>query len=510
MSIVREVYMRKKHQRDKQSDSIFPIKIDQLQKLLNDKFKNDPDLIFSIYENHGKKLAVFSIPYMTDTNVFADFLLEPLLSTPVEWTNQSILKELPLSDGKTTESLEDILEKLLVGEVFIYIEQEKEIVSYLILNKEKRQLTKAETESVVLGPKVGFTESLVTNLNVIRWNIRSTDLVLEKFIVGNKFPREVRLVYMKSIANQSDVNTMRQRLQDLDVDTVDDSTVLMQYIEDSQSSVFPQFYSTELPDRFSYTVSNGKLGVLVEGSPTGIIAPSTLFSFFESTEDMYMRWNVGSFLRILRFFAMVISIILTPAYVAAVTYHYELIPTPLLITLGQSRAAVPFPPLLEALILELLIELLREAGARLPTKVGQTMGIVGGVVIGQAAVVAGLTSSILIIVVTLSALASFTVPNYLMGATIRVIRFPMMFLAGLFGIIGMMFGMCFLVIHLLKITSLGRPYLSPIYPLNWQDFNKVLFRLPLKFQFKYARLLMPKEKFKYSKQEANKKRDIDE
>lgn len=502
--------MRKQRQHDKQSDSIFPIEVDELQKLIESKFKNDPDLIFTVYKHQGKKIAVFSIPYMTDTDAFADFLLEPLLAKPVEWTSQSILKELPLSTGTTTGSLDKILKGLIIGSVFIYIEQEKEIVSYLLLKKEKRQLAKPETESVVLGPKIAFTESLITNLNVVRWNVRSTDLVLEKIMVGKKFPREVRLIYLKTVANETDVTTMRQRLQDLDVDRIDDSHVLMQYIEDSQTTVFPQFYSTELPDRFSYIVTSGKVGLLVEGSPSGIIAPSTLFSFFESTEDMYMRWNVGSFLRILRLFAMLISIILTPAYVATVTFHYELIPTPLLITLGQSRAAVPFPPLLEALILEILIELLREAGARLPTKVGQTMGIVGGVVIGQAAVTAGLTSSILIIVVTLSALASFTAPSYLMGSTIRVIRFPMMLLAGLFGIIGMMFGMCFLIIHLLRITSLGRPYLAPIYPLNLQDFNKVLFRLPFNFQSKRARFLQPKKLVKYSKNEAKKKRDIDE
>src|SRR5699024_3693661 len=162
-------------------------------------------------------------------------------------------------------------------------------------------------------------------------------------------------------------------------------------------------------------IKEGKIGALVENSPMGFIGPSTFFSFFESMEDQYMRWAPGSALRLLRMLAMVVSLMLTPLYVAVVTFQYELIPTQLLVSLGNSRATVPFSPILEAILIELMIELLREAGARLPTKVGQTMGIVGGIVIGDAAVQAGLTSNILIIVVAVSALASFTVPNYLMG-----------------------------------------------------------------------------------------------
>lgn len=345
---------------------------------------------------------------------------------------------------------------------------------------------------------------------MIRWNIRSENLVMEKYTVGKQEPREVRLVYIKSVANTSDINTMRQRLTELDIDNVDDSSVLMQYLEDSSRSIFPQFLSTELPDRFCYSISRGRIGVLVENSPTSIIAPSTFFSFFESTEDLYMRWNVGSFLRILRYLSFLLSTLLTPIYVSVVTFHYEIIPTSLLVNLGQSRAAVPFPPILEVLILELLIELLRESGARLPTKVGQTIGIVGGVVIGTAAVEAGITSNVLLIVVALSALASFTAPNYLMGTTARLIRFPMIFLAGTLGIVGIVYGMSFLVVHLLKLTSLGRPYLAPIYPFRWEDLNKVIFRLPNDFQNKRFISYRPKKAIRYSKKDARKRRDIDE
>ena len=349
-----------------------------------------------------------------------------MLKRKRQWSNQLILNDIPLSKGTTSIALEDILEKLIIGNVFIYIEEENEIISYPLLKMEQRSLGKAETESLVLGPQMAFTESLSANMNVVRGIIRTSDLVLEKIIIGKRIPYEVRVVYLKSLANETDIETMRQRVNDLDVDELEDVTIVKQYIEDSSTNIFPQFYATELPDRFCYSVSKGKIGLLGDNSPIGIIAPSTFFSFFESPEDLYMRWGAGSFLRSLRFLAIFIAIIITPTYVAIVTYQFELLPTKLLVTIGKSRSQVPFPPIIEALLIEFFIELLREAGARLPTKVAQTMGIVGGLVIGEAAVQAGITSNILIIVVAASALASFTAPSYLMGTSLRVIRFPLM------------------------------------------------------------------------------------
>lgn len=499
--------MRRSGSNDK---NIFPMKIEELEKLLQNRFENNPDLSFTVYDHENKKIAVFFISYIVETQWVHESLVKTLLEGNEPWTNKAILNNIPLAAAEKKTKLQELLDGLLIGKVFVYIEGEDSALSYLLLKKEKRSLGQAETESLVLGPKVGFTESLITNLNMIRWNIRSENLVMEKYTVGKQEPREVRLVYIKSVANTSDINTMRQRLTELDIDNVDDSSVLMQYLEDSSRSIFPQFLSTELPDRFCYSISRGRIGVLVENSPTSIIAPSTFFSFFESTEDLYMRWNVGSFLRILRYLSFLLSTLLTPIYVSVVTFHYEIIPTSLLVNLGQSRAAVPFPPILEVLILELLIELLRESGARLPTKVGQTIGIVGGVVIGTAAVEAGITSNVLLIVVALSALASFTAPNYLMGTTARLIRFPMIFLAGTLGIVGIVYGMSFLVVHLLKLTSLGRPYLAPIYPFRWEDLNKVIFRLPNDFQNKRFISYRPKKAIRYNKKDARKRRDIDE
>ncbi len=326
-------------------------------------------------------------------------------------------------------------------------------------------------------------------------------------MVGERNPKEARMIYLKSDANETDVNTMRQRLNDLKVDMIEDIHMLKQYILDNSTSVFPQYVATELVDRATYAVKEGKIIVIVEERPLALVAPSTFFSFFESTEDRYFHWNLSSFILSLRFLAAFVTLMLTPMYVAATTFHYELIPSKLLVSIGESRAAVPFPPILEVIIIELVIELLREAGARLPTKVGQTIGIVGGVVVGTAAVQAGITSNILIILVTLSALASFSTPNYVMGNTLRFVRFPLIIFASMYGIIGLMFGICLLVIHLVRLESLGRPYLTPLYPLRLADFNKVFFRLPEQKQGRRFLSYRLKDKHTYGKNKATVKKD---
>ncbi len=259
------------------SSKLFPISVDKLKTLMESKFENNPDLSFTIFEKSEARIAVFYISYLVEPEMVEQFMLKPLLDGKSKWTNQSILNEIPLRSGSKIEKLEEILDKILIGEVYIYVENEDAALSYLLDKKEKRDLTQAETESLVLGPKVAFTESMITNLNIVRWSIRSTDLVLEKIMIGERFPREARLVYVKSLANETDINTMRQRLKELEVDQIEDSSVLMQYIEDSSLTIFPQFYLTELPDRFVYAIDKGRIGLLVENSPTATIAPSSFF-----------------------------------------------------------------------------------------------------------------------------------------------------------------------------------------------------------------------------------------
>ncbi|MYL32505.1 spore germination protein [Pontibacillus yanchengensis] len=493
------------------SNSSFPYTIEEIHQKLKDIFNESPDLNMIEYTIQQKKVAIFYITYQINKVQLNKSLLPPLLKIQQQpLDHKVILNELPLGGGDAQDNIDKIASNLIHGSACVYVEQDDKALTYLIPELERRSISRAENESLVFGPQISFTESIVSNLNIIRWRMDTPDLEVKKIIVGDRIPTEVRVIYLKSLADDENVNTVQQRIEELEVDDVLDSSVLAQLIEDNSRSIFPQILQTELPDRLCYALKKGKVGVLLDKSPNVLIAPSTVFSFLETTEDVYMRWNMGTFARILRLSAMILSILLTPAYVAALTFHYEVIPSSMLVSLGQSRATVPFPPILEALLLETLIELLREAGARLPTKVGQTMGIVGGIVLGQAAVKAGFTSNILIIIVALSALSSFTAPSYLMGTAIRIIRFPTIIFAGLWGLVGMLFVFGFLIIHLLRLTSIGRPYLSPIYPLTIKDFNDSILRLP--FTIGNTRPLSnhPKDKKAYSEKKAKKKKDIDE
>ncbi|WP_083879370.1 spore germination protein [Robertmurraya massiliosenegalensis] len=299
---------------------------------------------------------------------------------------------------------------ILDGFTFIYLPFEKKGLFAGVGDPVERSLGKAETESLVYGPKISFTESLSTNIKVLRHNISNPNLVSDEIELGERVKQKVRIVYLNDIVDPELVTSIKDRLNNIDRDDIMDSSVLAQFLDDNPYSFFPQYLMSELPDRVIYSINNGKVAIFVDRSPTAVICPSTFFSFFETTEDVYLRWILSSVLRWLRMISMVLSILFTAIYVAAVKFHYEVIPSKLLVKFCQSREQIPFPPILEALLLEIMIDLLREAGARLPSKVAQSMGIVGGIVLGQAMVEAGLTSNILIIVVALSALSgSFVV-----------------------------------------------------------------------------------------------------
>ncbi|QHE51206.1 spore germination protein [Pontibacillus sp. HMF3514] len=497
-------------QKTTSSSQLFPCTIDQLKQKLQETFNQSPDLSFQTFTVQQQKIAVFYLQYQINKDQLNKSILDTILSGNQQWDSQSILNKVPLGTGATKDEMDPIAKAIIQGSIGVYVEQDSEAIMFLAPELARRAVARAENESLVLGPQIAFTESLITNMNILRWRLDTTDFQTEKIIVGEDVPTEVRIVYLKDLANEENVNTIRQRIKELKVDDLPDSNILAQMIEDKSSSVFPQLLTTELPDRVCNSLTKGKVGILVDKSPHAIVAPASLFSFFESTEDLYMRWNMGTFIRVLRMLAMLISILLTPAYVAALTFHVEIIPSSLLVSLGKSRANVPFPPVFEALLLELLIELLREAGARLPTKVGQTMGIVGGIVLGQAAVKAGFTSNILIIIIALSALASFTAPSYMMGTAIRVVRFPMIILSGLWGLVGIILGLSFLIIHLMKLTSLGRPYLTPVYPFHLKDFDNSLMRLPWSQSTHRPLGNQPKKVKMYSEKKAKKKKDIDE
>lgn len=464
------------------------------------------------YENK-KTNVTFCLTFMStlvDEKIINESALPPLLEGDF-YRLEDTKNILPLSDVQVTEETDKLEQKLFNGYVLLTIQGQENKFCFFAAQKEiSRSLSVPEVEFNVIGPKEAFVESIDQNLNLIRKRLPIKELVIEEQKVGKLSKTPVAILYIDGIANKENVNTVRQRICDIEFDAITDSSYIVQMISDNTNSPFPQLLDTERPDRVAAILAEGKIAIIVDGSPHALITPTTLVEFFSSFEDYFLNWILASFLRLVRIFAVTFSVLVTPLYVAALSYHYELIPQDLLGLLVTSRRQIPFPPILEAVFLELTIELLREAGARLPTKVGQTIGIVGGIVLGTASVEAGLTSNVLLIFVALAALASFTTPIYKMSNTIRFIRFPFLLFAELWGLLGILIAFCFFLTHLLRLTSLGRPFLEPIYPPRSQDLKDALIRLPFSKQTKRPVFLQSKNPKRFNPSNSKEKKDIDE
>lgn len=481
----------------------------ELNKLLAICNESSDFLTFRLHDNSPFSISFYKTLVNPDTvhqNILAN------LSDQKPADLQAIKEQIPIEDLLITKDLTEIQDKLMTGYVIFY-EKEKSSDCLLVPAPavEKRQVAVPETEYTVMGPKEAFVEALDTNVNLVRKRLPIPELQMKELVVGTYSKTRVKVSYVKGVADEENLNTVIQRIQEIEYDQIPDSSFIMQMITDHPHSPFPQIVDTERPDRVASALSEGKIAILVDGSPHILLAPATFMEFFSSFEDYFYTWNIASVLRLIRLFAVTFSVLSTPTYVAILTYHYEMIPQDLLNTLVSSRSGIPFPPILEVLILELTIELLREAGARLPTKVGQTIGIVGGIVIGTAAVQAGLTSNVLIIVIALSALASFTTPIYQISYAVRLIRFPFLLFAQLLGMLGIAICLSFLFNHLLKLSSLGRPFLEPVFPLRIADLKDSLFRLPFDKQRLRPVQVRVENVDRFKKQPAaTTNRDIDE
>ncbi|MGG3467018.1 spore germination protein [Neobacillus pocheonensis] len=409
---------------------------------------------------------------------------------------EELKSKIPVQEIVFTKDSDTIVQSILNGAIVIQKHPfDEECLIINIANTKFRDISVPLMESSAVGPQVGFIEELDTNINLIRKRLPVPELLVEEMKVGELSKTRVAVLYMDGIADPENVNTVIQRIKDLQYDHIQDSSYIASMIEDNSNSLFPQSISTERTDRVAAGLTEGKIIIAVDGSPNLVILPVTLMESFIAMEDYSYSWIIGNFFRLMRLLSIFISGMVTPMYVAIMTYHYELIPARLLETLVGSRASVPFPPFLEALFLELMIEMVKEAGIRLPFKIGQSLGVVGGIVIGQAVVEAGLTSNVLLILVGLGTLASYTSPIYKFSNTIRFLKFPTIFLAQWFGLFGVFLSFQFIQVHLLRLTSLGRPYISQ-YPIRITSFQDLWVRLPFSMQKENPKNLRPQKKSK--------------
>ncbi|PEA55696.1 spore germination protein [Bacillus pseudomycoides] len=403
--------------------------------------------------------------------------LMPALLHHTAPTLEEIKEMVPISGLIITSDVKKIEEMVLKGHAIVQLhEHDVECLLANIAIEKYRLPTIPLNESTVIGPQEGFVEDIDTNINLVRKRLPVLELKTKELLIGEFSKTKVVMMYMSNVVEKENITYLEDSLNTIQYEQINDSYYIPHLM--GNTSIFPTYINTERADRVSNGLIDGKIAIFVDGSPNVLLAPVSLLDFFISPEDYSVTWFYATFSRILRIVAVTFSICATPLYVAVLSYHYELIPSDLLETLILSRAQVPFPPIIEAIFLELAIDLLREAGARLPMKVGQTLGIVGGIVIGQASVQAGLTSNILLIIVALSALASFITPIYQMGNAVRLLRFPFLILAELWGLLGISLGFIFLLTRLFRLSSLRKPY-GFIYPFRKQSAKDSLIRMPL-------------------------------
>ncbi|MEW6448562.1 MAG: spore germination protein [Bacillota bacterium] len=373
----------------------------------------------------------------------------------------------------------EIAGALLDGEAVLFLTGETQALGLAVRDYQDRAITESMTESVVRGPRDAFVEDFRRNVMLIRRRLKTPNLVMERFEIGRETHTTVVLGYIKGLAPPQLVSEVRNRLRRIDIDAVFDSNYIEEMIVDNPLSPFPQALATERPDRVAAALVEGRVVLLTDTTPFALVLPTTLASLLQASEDYYHPFGISTVVRWLRYLAFFVSIAASPLYVAITTFHQEMIPFGLLLSIAVSREGVPLPAVLEALVMEATFELLREAGVRLPRPIGQAVSIVGALVIGDAAITAKVVSPLMVIVVATAGIASFATPSYELAIPMRLLRFPLIAAGGVLGLFGVTAGLLAIMIHLAGLRSFGQPYLAPLAPLKFTGLKDVLVRLPV-------------------------------
>jgi spore germination protein KA len=466
---------------DKQLDVPLSESLDSNLSVLQSAFENCSDVVLHSFRIGGKTSAVLVyIDGLSNMELLDQHVLLPLMNNdcPTENEGQYVKEMINVSQTMEVNTFAELILQVSSGNPVILHESNRMGIAIGLAKWEQRGIDEPMAESVVRGPREGFTETLVINTSMLRRKIKSHRFKMESVLVGRYTQTKVVIAYIDGIANPDLIEEAGKRIRRIEIDGVLESNYIEEMIEDNPFSPFPQLSTTERPDVASGALLEGRVLIMVEGSPFALIAPTTIFALLQSPEDYYQRYMIGSVIRWLRYFFVGVALLAPSLYVAVVTFHQEMIPSNLLLTLVKSREEIPFPALVEALLMEITFEGLREAGVRLPKQVGAAVSIVGALVIGQAATAAGLVSSPMVMVVAITGIASFMIPQYSAGIALRLLRFPIMLLAGMLGLLGLMIGFILIYVHLCSLRSFGVPYLSPIAPMKSRDMKDVLMRAP--------------------------------
>lgn len=427
-------------------------------------------------------------PLMYDSHLFDDENLSS--ANDIDTIKKTMIS---VGDVSKTSSLDEIINSCLSGDTIFLIDGSREALLISAKGWETRGVDEPKTESVVRGPREGFSETLRTNTTLLRRKIKDPALTFEPMKIGERTKTDICIAYVDGIVNPQLVEEIRRRLNRIRTDSILESGYIEQFIEDAPFSIFSTVGNSEKPDIVAAKLLEGRAAIMVDGTPFVLTVPMLFIEGFQSAEDYYSRPYFASFVRLLRFLSFTITILAPATYVILTSFHQELLPTSLLLTMAASHEGVPFPSVLEAGIMMMTFEILREAGIRLPRPVGQAISIVGALVIGESAVSAGLIGAPMVIVVAITAVSGFVVPAQTDSAAI--LRIILLILAGFMGGYGVGIGLLCIIINLASLRSFGTPYLSPLAPPSISGLKDSLIRVPL-----WKMLLRPKGIGKYDPQ----------
>lgn len=451
---------------------------------IKEEVGNSSDINFRNFKIGTHKGALVFVDGLANDTAIADYILETAMESkvpdePVDIFQFMLDNTMALGSVETINNWNQVYDSLFSGNTVIFLQGYNKAISGETKGWEKRAITEPTTQLSIRGPKDSFTETLRTNTALIRRRIKSPNLRVDALKLGAISQTDIAIMYIKGIANEKIVGEVKERLNRIDIDAVLASGFLEQLIEDQTWTTFPTTYHSERPDVVTSHILEGRVAIVVDGTPFAVTVPAIFIQFFQAPDDYYSRFDISTGIRLLRILAFIIAVIGPSVYIAATTFHQEMIPTTMAIAIASQRENVPFPAFVEALIMEVTFEILREAGLRLPRAVGQAVSIVGALVIGQAAVQAGFVSPVMVIVVSITAIANFSTPVFAMAIAARLVRFVLMGLATMLGFYGIMLGLIFMSIHLCSLRSFGIPYMMPLAPFNIHNQQDAFVRFPI-------------------------------
>lgn len=462
----------------------------QKVKYIRNAFNGWDDIVIKeITIGIGIKMLVCYIDDLIDRDMLEENVIKGLLvdialtgvsesNCVEEYINRGIIS----ADYKDVDNIDEGIAQVLTGNTLLIFEKRSSLIVVSTKGFPKRGIDKPETEIAVQGPQEAFSESLRTNTVLIRRRIRDTSLKCKQFQVGEISKTDVAIMYIEGIARAEVVMELERRIKSVAVDVVLDSGYMEQLMNKNIKTPFPMAQLTERPDKVGAELTQGRVAVIVDNSPFVILLPVVLASFYQASEDYYQGWQISSFIRIIRYIAGFLAFALPGLYIAITVYSPSILPLELVLRLAEARKSVPIPTVLEVVVMELAFEALREAGIRLPSSIGSTLGIVGGIVVGQAAVDAGLISPMVVIIISLTGICSFAIPNISLVSTYRLLKYFVIFLSAVFGMPGFVFSILTILIHLVKLSCYGVPYLYPFGGMEktiGEDLKDTIFRFPL-------------------------------